>query len=1256
MEESQRPRRAATHLLERLGARWDGERPLRIDVDQLAREIGLDVETFHPATRRTGTLGWLEPGERLIFLRDGLSEAARRFTLAHEIGHFLLHRSGQSDTDAYDTDPTESDSEECDIGDLDAPADQLSLSSETLRPGQAYSARARRESEANQFASYVLLPAPSLLGSYRRLITDSLQANSPANLRSLADQCGVSEDALLRRLAALLVQAPLELADEPGEDVKVTQQGGPTLDEDQLAAARSATPALVIAGPGTGKTSTLVGRVAYLVRDMGVAADSVLALTFSNKAAGEMRERIQALLAPTNQGDGDFLSPQRLPAISTIHAFCGDLLRRYAPLIGLRPDYRLVTDAEGYFLLREVAGALELPHYLPLAAPAQHFPALLSAISRAKDELCAPDEYAAAAATMATRATTSEEAEAAQKALEVARAYAAYQEMLHSRGDADFGDLIMLTVRLLKEYPDVLDQLREAHQHILVDEFQDINRAIGILLRILAGPDGPLWAVGDADQAIYRFRGASPANLSQFSTEYPNATIHTLRRNYRSLEPVLESAAGLANVFLDGGERVALTAVRGGENERAVTLATATTEDAEIAGLVEAIRRRKEAGRRFSDQVVLCRTRRHCQRIAAALSESGIPALLSAPLFEQDDTKDLLAVAALLADSSGAGLLRARRTPSHAFSQQDAETLLREARSRSASIPTLLAGSLESIDDLSPEGRCGLARLGQALAELRRAPDVATGLARYVFGQTSAGLTLLTTSGLDEVERRESATRIAQVLAFARTFDDQRRALAAARAGADWTGFLDFLRVVAALRQESGAGAGELTLEDGVRVMTVHASKGLEFPVVYLPGLADRRFPMQRQWEPAPLPPPLRERIGLGDPREVHLAEEACLFYVALTRARDELALSHAERYGQMRYQPSPFLAPIRDALGSKLRVAKWSLPHLAGSPASDSRTESIKGARLDSRGEPEAGEQSLTISALETYARCPKQYAYRYIHGLRPREVGLSTLRRSLHATLYGLHERLMGAPAAHDAPSLEEALALFDSAWQGAVSGEWSQTNADSIAEDDAPPASAPATGEAVASTTRDGPFDDVYRRHGRDIVARVWSSLATPSNSDHSTDDVGGREPRAAFDQTVLVRVRDRNIAVNLDRVDELSSRAPARAATRQVARSTQQTGEPARVVRHKLGLSQDRGPDLRALLYRLAAEQAPGGRANLYQQNLTTGEVQPMEIDQRRLAKLYDDLDELITGIERGEFAPRPTPNNCNSCPFLFICPT
>ncbi|MGH2516698.1 MAG: ATP-dependent DNA helicase, partial [Ktedonobacterales bacterium] len=843
-----------------------------------------------------------------------------------------------------------------------------------------------------------------------------------------SESFSVSEEVLLRQLAALLTPTTRG-AGKPQTGASPAAGHSATLDSWQRAAAESETPALVVAGPGTGKTSTLVARVRHLIVDRDVSPQRILALTFSNKAAREMRERLEHLLeTPTSGESGQAI----LPAVSTIHAFCGDLLRAYAPQAGLRPDFRLVSETDGYFLLRELANTLRLAHYQPLSSPAIHFPALLAAISRAKDELCEPETYAAVAARMLEDAEMPDERNAAERAMEVAEIYAAYQAALAARGDADFGDMIRLAVRVLRDYPDVLAEVRERHQHILVDEFQDINRAMGVLLRTLAGESGPLWAVGDADQAIYRFRGASPANLSRFASEYPTAHIHTLRQNYRSRPLILEAAAALAGACLGSAERDSepLRSARGGEGT--MTRASALDEPAELAGLVEAIRSRRQQGRPLNEQVVLCRTRRQCQRVAAALQDAGVETRLAVPMLEQSEVKDVLSVVSLLVDSSGMGLLRAGNLLDHAFSASEGRAALAAARERQVAPGAILRALPAELSGISSEGRAGLLALREALAELRAAPSVSQGMARYVFGLTGLGERLLESDSAGK--RHVAAGAVAQVLALARAFDD-RGAPPSGGQRADWSGFLDYVRVVAALHQEAGGSADELAgdASDGVRVLTVHASKGLEFPVVYLPGLANRRFPIQRRGTSAPLP--ALEGDGASDEADSHLTEEACLFYVALTRARDELVLSHADTYGRMRYQPSPFLASIEVQLGSRLRREHWSAPAQAHVQTQIPRRE-LGSASMDDMPAPDGVDGApVPIAAIETFSRCPRQYAYRYLYQLRTREVGLATLRHALHDTLDALHTRLAAPNPAADAEagaiSLEQAQALFEERW---------------------------------------------------------------------------------------------------------------------------------------------------------------------------------------------------------------------------------
>lgn len=1237
MEDAQRPRKVAERLLEWLAAEseaWPNPAAgAATPVDRLAVRIGLDVATFHPGGRRAETLGWLEPDENLVYLREGLSETAYRFTLAHEIGHALLHRPGglarllESGTLATPEGDGDGELPGCAAPDLDVPADFFASGDETLTPSQAYSARARRESEANAFASHLLLPAERLRRAY---LARTRRAPGYAALRSLAREFGVSQDVLLRRLAALLAPPTEATAeDEPLVTASTRVEGAAALDRWQRTAAEAEAPALIVAGPGTGKTSTLVGRVAYLVRERGVVPERVLALTFSNKAAHEMRERLERLLRPPMGGPDAGRPEHPLPTVSTIHAFCGDLLRRYAPLAGLRPDFRLITETDGYLLLRSLAPALDLDHYQPLAAPALHFPTLLGAISRAKDELVGPEEYAEAARALREGAQTPEEIEAAARAEEVARVYAAYQAAVAARGDADFGDIVRLAVGLLRAHPDVLAEVRAEHEHVVVDEFQDINRAMGVLLRLLSGPEGGLWAVGDANQAIYRFRGASPANLARFNDEYPTAHVHTLRRNYRSVPAVLEAAAAVACAALDSPDAT-LEPARETAGQPAITLAAAADEGRELAGLAAAIQERASAGQPLSEQVVLCRTRRQCQRVAAALAEAGLETHLAAPLLEEPDVKDVLAVVSLAAGDSGMGLLRAGSFADHGFSPADARTLLRVARERRVAPLTLLNGDLREIEGLSAKGRRGLQRLSRIIARLRQAPDTVTGLARYAFGMTGLGRRLLVgvAEGDDTLSVR--AAHLAQLLALANAYEDQRNAAEPAgtavrrRKGVDWAGLLDYVRVVSVLRQEASAQQDAPGVDGGVRVLTVHASKGLEFPVVYLPGLADRRFPMQRRAQAAPLPP------GLGDVvpgADTHLAEEACLFYVAVTRARDELVLSHAEQYGRMRYKPSPFLAPLIQRLGANLRRVAWirrDQPEVVRRAATEPRR------RLREERLPVVAGQPVRAGALETYNRCPRQYAYRYVYGLAPREVGLATLRQALHETLAAVRAR----EAAGDSYTLGDALAAFEVTWEAAMRQ-----------------AAAEAEVEERDLSARRAAFVELYRRHGRAVIERLWVELTRDGGEQHATIVEASA---VHYDQPVLIHVGEREIEVTLDRVEASEAIVPAAAGRNGRAREAS-GAQPARFVRHRVGGSGAAQPDLRTLLYVMAAEQQSQATPELFQHNLSTGALDRVPLDGRKLSRLRDELGSLLAGIESGVYPARPDPNTCQSCPFLLICP-
>ena len=1194
------PESAANNLLAWLRERraWSDDAPTPLD--WLASDLGLVVQTFDPALY-PGALGFLEPGEDLVFLRAGLSEPVRRFTLAHELGHAALHRRTGSAAEIARRNapawaaPDDADEVSCVESDLQTPA---SDDDETLRPGQAYSARAQREGEANAFAAELLLPAAETRAAYTALCAQG--AERP--VLALAQRFTVSEEVALRRLTALLriPAAPAESVSAPATPAAAAPA---KLDPQQRRAARAPTPALVVAGPGSGKTSALLARIAYLIQERGVAPERVLALTFSRKATGELSDRLTRLLGEQAQA----------PRVSTIHAFCGDLLRRYGPQVGLRSDYRLITTVEGYFVLRRIVNQSPLVHYTPLSAPKRHFRDLLSAISRAKDDLVTPQEYRAATERMAERASSPEEIEAAERALEVASVYSAYQAALAERGDADYADLISAAVRLLRESPDSAADLRARYDHLLVDEFQDINYAMGALLRELAGRRGAIWAVGDVDQAIYRFRGASPANLLRFTRDFDDARVIPLGRNYRSRPQILQAASAFASAYLPGEQRVALEPTRREAGaEPAVSLAVAPTSQAELDGLARAMRARVAAGIPLRQQAVLLRTRDYVRQVCEGLRARGVPAQFAAPLLDQPLVKTLLATVSLTVDPLASGLLRAGDSPDHRYSDSDARAALRMAHEQHRP-PLEIARLEEAQRELSAEGVAGLQRLARIVAELRVAPSTAVGLGRYIFSLTSMGQRLL---GQGDARARLAASQVARLIEICGAFDAQRAsgALGAADGAdipvmADWAGLADYISALRELSQDPGALADDEE-EDAALVLTAHGSKGLEFPVVYLPQLAAGRFPGNVHAE-AVTPPPglLRDAatpLGVG--------EDANTFYVALTRARDALVLSYALRYGKRAYRSSPFLEPIERTLGDDLQRLQWrATPEPATVSSSNAEPESEPPARPET-----PAPLTVSLTELEAYLRCPQQYAYQYVYGLKPARAPFISLRAALQESSAALGQRF----ADGESTTLEEALADFRARWSAARAAALHQENQENQENQEAP--SDPPEGDETMAA--------VYRAHGERVIQRLWRALRAgeaPAVSPRAPSHVGGPPP-------VAVTIAGATITGALDRVE--------------------QRAEGQRVVRLQTG-SVTGTPTLRDLFHTLAAEEMrdQGHATEVARESLASGETRTLAVSARVREGIEREVSAALDGMARASYPPRPEARKCPTCPFALICP-
>ena len=855
-----------------------------------AREIaGLHAQRLPPEHPLLGGGdGALHRSSRAIYLSNALGPTAAAFVEAHELGHYWVETPADPVVMLRDSPPG-------------MPEENIPLG---LGKVEAYSAQELRERCANVFAREFLLP----LRAARRLFLDE---GLPAS--AIARRLGAPLGLVRQQLAAALLipRLPDDLDYEPREcrerPPAAKEKGGrlrlwlrrrtlrrrrapqrpfaedsprarPSLDAFQKAAAEhEGSPLLVEAGPGTGKTQTLIARIEFLI-GKGVPPSSILALTFSRKAAREIRERV-ALTMPAAAAE---------IWAGTFHAFGLEILRKFGPAEDAADALRFLDQDDAPAMLE---GDLPLLDLRFLQSELRY---IMRAISRAKDEVVSPDDYAAAAKRMAAEAQSEEDKRRAAESVEAARVYRHYEQRLRREGMIDFADLINRPIEILRSRPEARDELRGRYRHLLVDEYQDVNRAGALLLKELAGDGERLWAVGDARQSIYRFRGAAPANIRDFTKDYPRGRRKSLSVNYRSRKQIVDILGDYAATMgVSGGRSARLQAQRGPGGE-AVDCHTAADAAAEAAGIAEAVERKRMQGVAWRDQAVLCRRHEDLKRIARGLEAAGVPVLYLGDLFARPEVRALLALIAFACEPGrGGGVDRAmlRRLAEHGpygIPSADFRAFLDHAANKGKT-PLEALSAADAAPRLSAEGRAGLRRLAEDLAGVDHETGPGELLGRVIFERRTWLHTQFAWDGEAGRQRRLAMHQFFQ-------FAIENRG---AGGGDPKRRFLDRSRRLASSRSAYALGELPPAAEEinAVRLMTVHAGKGLEFRVVHLPALAEGVFPL-RMWEQRyPLPDGLLPRDPLDDHRE----EEECLFYVALSRARDHLSLSWARRYADRR-------------------------------------------------------------------------------------------------------------------------------------------------------------------------------------------------------------------------------------------------------------------------------------------------------------------------------------------------------------------
>ncbi|WP_432571897.1 DNA helicase PcrA [Kineococcus sp. SYSU DK005] len=626
------------------------------------------------------------------------------------------------------------------------------------------------------------------------------------------------------------------------------------------AVVHAGSPLLIVAGAGSGKTRVLTHRVAYLLAERGATAGQVLAITFTNKAAAEMRERVAALA-------GDVVGVgARSMWVSTFHSACVRILRREAATLGMRSSFSIYDSADSQRLMAMVVRELELD-------PKKHAPRALSAmVSNLKNELVDEETYAERAAA--------ETATPVEKVL--AQVYRSYQQRLRQAHAVDFDDLIMSTVHLLQAFPDVAEHYRRRFRHVLVDEYQDTNHAQYVLVRELVGgsvteaaargehglavPPAELTVVGDADQSIYAFRGATIRNIAEFEKDYPDARTVLLEQNYRSTQTILTAANEVIKVNTDRRAKNLWTAAGAGEK---IVGYVADDEHGEAQFVADEVDRLHDtAGVRHGDVAVFYRTNAQSRALEEVFIRTGLPYKVvgGTRFYERREVKDAVAYLRVLDNPDDTvNLRRVLNVPKRGIGER-AEAALAVLAERER-IP--FGQALERADEavgLVARSLNAVKGFAQLIADLRTLAESGASPAtvlQAVLEQTGY-LAELRASGDPQDESR--VENLAELVAVAEEFSD-------ADPDGTLSDFLERVSLVADADQipEGDDGTGVVTL------MTLHTAKGLEFPVVFLTGMEDGTFPHQR---------------SLGDPDQ--LAEERRLAYVGLTRARERLYLSRS--------------------------------------------------------------------------------------------------------------------------------------------------------------------------------------------------------------------------------------------------------------------------------------------------------------------------------------------------------------------------
>ncbi|WP_127762410.1 DNA helicase PcrA [Peribacillus asahii] len=643
-------------------------------------------------------------------------------------------------------------------------------------------------------------------------------------------------------------------------------------------------PLLIMAGAGSGKTRVLTHRIAYLMVEKQVAPWNILAITFTNKAAREMKERIRSILGGTSDEIW----------ISTFHSMCVRILRRDIDRMGFSRNFSILDTTDQQSVIKQILKDRNMD------PKKNDYRSILGSISSAKNELVTPEEYAKTAADFYTQS--------------VSDVYTEYQKRLRKNQALDFDDLIMMTIQLFQRVPEVLEYYQRKFQYIHVDEYQDTNRAQYMLVKLLASRFRNLCVVGDSDQSIYRWRGADIANILSFEKDYPNATMIFLEQNYRSTKRILEAANKVIENNRNRKPKNLWTENLEGEK---IFYYRADSEQGEAQFVAGKINELTRNGKTLSDIAILYRTNAQSRVMEEVLLKSNLNYTIvgGTKFYDRKEIKDLLAYLRLISNpDDDISLRRIINVPKRGIGATSMDKVADYARQYDLSIYQ----ALESVE-----------MIGISAKATKSAREFANLIRNYTNQQEYLSVTELVEEVLDKtgyrdmlqtentIEAQSRLENIDEFLSVTKAFEDNNE-------DKSLIGFLTDLALVADIDQLDEQKVEE---QDQVTLMTLHSAKGLEFPIVFLLGLEEGVFPHSR---------------SLADEQEME--EERRLAYVGVTRAEEQLFITNAQMrtlFGRTNMNPvSRFVSEIPAELLEDLKPAPKSKTSFSSTARTSATTQ----------------------------------------------------------------------------------------------------------------------------------------------------------------------------------------------------------------------------------------------------------------------------------------------------------------------------